>query len=86
MGRIATLNLGVGAASICFYICGLHTEMERLEMWGKGGQWTAMGSGGVEGTTECCGRMIRFEPGKRKGDIDIYLVLWKCQGPVFGLA
>lgn len=55
-------------------------------MWGKGGQWTAMGSGGVEGTTECCGRMIRFEPGKRKGDIDIYLVLWKCQGPVFGLA
>lgn len=52
------------------------------ERWAVG----VMGSGGVEGTTACCGRMIRFEPGKRKGDIDVYLVLLKCQGLVFGLA
>lgn len=53
-----------------------------------GGRWAEDGNGERRSGNklQSADRMIRFELGKRKSDIDIYSVLLKCQGPVFGFA
>lgn len=83
---MATLNFRVGVTFIYFYVCGPVTQDGKVR--DVGGKWAMDGNGKQQSgrKLQSAGRMIRFEPGKRKSDIDIYLVLLKCQGPVFGFA